>query len=159
MARKHTHSLDAGSRLAALNRTHGMAVVCSRHNEVGLESCYLTAGHPGSLWFSLPCNGKSIFSGVAASQSVSSCADYGSNTLSVELSPTIATFSDDQCSSLNIEHGLGVEQLYLFLGAACTFAQCEGEPRPDHSALSSLLLRCRGLLRAQSPWCSANGNL
>ena len=79
-----------------------------------------------------------MFSSREAPASADSCADFGANTLEVELDTAAATFTDDQCGSLSIAHGLGMEPLYLFLGAACPLLECGGELRVTQMSIIGL---------------------
>jgi hypothetical protein len=90
-------------------------------------------GEPGTLWLGFPCGRKELVVGGGGERAApaGACLDFGASTgVSVALGPERVAFADDACAPLAAAHALGPGPLYLFLGAECAGAECEGWSPP-----------------------------
>jgi hypothetical protein len=104
-------------------------------------------GEPGTLWLGFPCGRKELVVGGGGERAApaGACLDFGASMgVSVALGPDRVAFADDACAPLTAAHALGPGPMYLFLGAECAGAECEGcslsYPKPAHTLYPTLLL-------------------
>jgi len=83
-------------------------------------------GQPGTLWVMMLCSKKYIYTPSVSRASNSSCADFGSNQLAIQLGVEYIVVTDDSCGPLAAMHQLPSGPLHIFLGALCDYASCEG---------------------------------
>jgi len=92
-------------------------------------------GQPGTLWVMMLCSKKYIYTPSVSRASNSSCADFGSNQLAIQLGVEYIVVTDDSCGPLAAMHQLPSGPLHIFLGALCDYASCEGKPLTPKQAI------------------------
>lgn len=73
------------------------------------------------------CSKKYLYTSEESRMSNSTCAEFGENSLDVQIGLDSADFADDFCPTERAVHQLPPEDpLHLFIGALCELETCEG---------------------------------